>query len=472
MSNEIVNMLAQSVNGARKLLRVSRAKLGLHRNQPRVYLQGKWLLKAGFAPSRLIVAEFAAGQVTLRLSDAGNRVVAGKKDGTIPVIDVHCADLRQALGDVETLVVKVAAGEIVITPNVREQKRRARCRNGREGSICGGAGLLTKAAQLAGFKPIFTIEQNEAYADLYAANFPYSLVFNMPLDEVDIRDVPPCQLLTLGLSCEGHSNSRTLDRKTGKKRNRALPPEAHPDAGAILLFVAAVIEQTNPATIIVEEAPAWLESASGFLLRYFLEKLGYRVEGRVLDSHEYGYLQSRKRSVLIATSDDEEIRWPEQRACELSVADILDEPDAVAADWFTAQTKSWAIRHWQTQTKKGNGFAPTHLTSKSRKVGTIKRRYLAGQGDNQALQHDTEPGKWRWLTVSELRRLFTLPEDFILSTKTVSGEALGQGVIVDLFRRIIATATGRATDDVERREELLFADQGAPANSGQLALAF
>jgi DNA (cytosine-5)-methyltransferase 1 len=459
---------AQTGAQVKRLFRAVSRNLGFHRGNRRVYLDGQYLLSAGFAPGRHIVADFRPNRVVLRLSSAGDRLVSSKAAGRIPVIDINCRELTEALGSVETVVVKVMSGEIVITPTVREERKRTRCRNGKELSICAGGGLLTKAAQLAGFEPSCAVEIDQRYADIYSANFPGATVYQMPLEQVDVRELPPSEIVTLGLPCVGVANCRTLDRKTGAKRNRQLPPEAHPDAGVMVMFAAAVIEHVNPRLVVLEEGDKWMESASGYLMRYFLERLGYKVGMRVLDSHDYGYIQSRRRTVLLAIGDDSEIAWPRPQECRQTLADVLDDAEAVAGEWFTPATKGWLFRHWSECDRKGQGFTPERLTGASSKVGTLKRRYLAGQGDNPVVRSEKNPDVCRWFTLAELRRLFTLPEDFILGAKTVSGEVLGQGVIVDFFRRIIAVAAGRGGEDVEAVEQ----PASVEATAGQLAFGF
>lgn len=44
--------------------RVSKATLGTNRGAPRVYLNGIYLLRAGFAPGRQVAAHFAPGRVS------------------------------------------------------------------------------------------------------------------------------------------------------------------------------------------------------------------------------------------------------------------------------------------------------------------------------------------------------------------------------------------------------------------------
>ena len=77
--------------------------------------------------------------------------------------------------------------------------------NGREGSLFSGGGLLSKAASLAGFKPAFAVELDERYAGVYAENFPEAVIFNQPIEQVDLNDLPPCEVLTIGIPCQPFS---------------------------------------------------------------------------------------------------------------------------------------------------------------------------------------------------------------------------------------------------------------------------
>jgi Site-specific DNA methylase len=457
---------------AARAIRVASAKLGLHRGNKRLYLQGKYLVTAGFAPSSLIEAEFERGRVTLRTSPRGTRRVAGKADGSVAVIDVNCAALAEAFGNVETVVVKVFAHEIVITTALRERRRAERCRNGKEASLCSGVGLLSLAAHQAGYEPSAAIELDQRYADIYQQNFPRATVYNMALEDVDVSELEGAEVLTMGLDCSGISRKRTVDRVTGAKRDRKLPPEAHPQAGVLPMFAAAVVERVNPRAVIVEEGELWLNSASGWMMRYFLERLGYFVDARVIDPREYGYLQGRKRTVMIANSD-ERPRWPLKAECSLTVADILDPEEQVEGAWFDARSKAWLHAHWSRHDSRGNGFRPTPILASDRSTPTLGKRYLAVQGDSPVLAHPTKPGVLRHFTLSEIRRLFTVPESFILGGKTVSGEGVCQGVIVDLFRRIVAAATGRGGEDVEPIEEEHYeAAAGGAGAVGQIAFGF
>lgn len=452
--------------------RFSKAKLGAHKGAPRVYLQGRYLLRADFQPSSQIEATFDRGRVTIRRAAGGPRVVSSKqkRGEAIPVIDINSRELREAFGDVQTLQVQVTPGEITLTPLRTEAKRRERCRNGYEGSLFSGAGLLTKAAQLAGFRPRFAVELDDARADLYAENFPGSVLFNMSIADVPLEQLAalPVELLNVTPVCGPFSNVRTQTRGKGR-RDRAQVPEASPD-GDLTMWAAAIIQILNPATIIFEQVPAWLDSGAGQMMRGFLERLGYTVETRIFDGNEYGELQKRTRAVMVAHSDADAFSWPQPNNVTRTLGEFLDPEEAVAGEYFTEESKPWVFAHERGQAERGNNFRTPRLTRADTSVPAITARYFAGQGGNPVVCHPSDPTRFRWLTIAEARRLQGVPPDFYLGdeVKTVAGEAIGEGVNVNLFRRIIATATGREREEA-RGPRLLDLTADAP---GQLALAF
>jgi DNA (cytosine-5)-methyltransferase 1 len=458
---------AEAASAPPSFRRYSTARIGENKNAPRVYISGRYLHRANFRPAQRIEATFEKGRVTVRLAERGARVVSAKKDGAIPVIDLNSQELRRAFGAVQVLQVQVTPGEIILTPLQTEEKRRTRCRNGREGSFYSGVGLMTKAAQLAGYKPRFAVEIDERFAAIYTENFPESTMFNMSIADVPVDELRalPVELLNISAVCGPYSNVRTVTRGQGK-RDRAQVPEASPD-GDLTMWAAAFIHLLNPATIVFEQVPAWLESGAGASMKGYLERLGYKVETKIFDGNQYGELQKRKRAVMVAHSDDGSFNWPEPSPVARTLGDELDPEEEVAGEYFTEKEKGWLFEHWRKQAAKGNNFKGTKLTRESTSVPAIKSRYFAQQGDNPVVCHPSE-NSVRWFTFAEARRLQGIPEDFYLGeqeNKTVAGAALGQGVIVSLFQKIIAAATGRAKGvKPETPEGVEFA--------GQMALAF
>lgn len=463
--------------------RISTTKVGSNKDAPRVWLEGRYLLDAGFAPSTRVEIEFSENKAVIRLAENGPRVVSSKQrqQKQIPVLDINSSALAKAFGNINTLQVCITEGEITLSPSQTESLKRSRCRNGREGSVFAGGGLLTQAAKQAGYVSSFAIEVDPNYAEIFESNHPDALMFNASIEDVPLDALPPVELLTLGIPCEPYSTARQLDRKTGAKRDRSLPPEAHPLAD-LSLWSCLVIHKLNPATIVIEEAPAYLTSGAGFLMQSFLKRCGYTVEARVIDPRQYGEITGRIRSVIVAHSGSN-FRWPEPVTTTRTFGEIRDDESALEDKYFTPETKSWLTNHWSNQAAKGNGFTSAQLDDQSTSVPCISKRYMAGQGTGAVVKHRERNQTWRWLTLNEIRKLHSVPESYYLGedqSVTRAGEVIGQGVIVSFFEKIIAatrqlgTAIANPIDDVTQvplNNAYIQQHTEAP-DADQLGLAF
>ena len=421
------------------LPRYSTTTVGTNKNAPRVWLEGKYLLTAGFLPTKTIEVEFSKNQITITLNPSGSRKVSSQRDGSIPVLDLNSNAIADAFGAVDVLQVKISEGCITLTPTETERLRASRCYNGKEGSLFSGGGLLTEAARQAGYQPAFAVEIDERYAEVYEENHPEARMYNLSIEQVPLDSLPPVELLTMGLPCQPFSRSRTRDLQTGAKRDRNLPPEAHP-LSDMLLFAANVIHQLNPATIIIEQAPGFLTSASGHMLMYFLKRIGYTAEARVIDPREYGELTARTRTVIVAHSGSD-FEWPSPLPVTKTFADIRDDETFHEKSYFTAETKPWLTNHWEKQTAKGNGFTSQQIDDQSDSITVLNRRYFAMQGTGAVVKHRSRTNTWRWQSLNEARKLHGLPPTYKLpEAKTTAGEIIGQGVIVTFFEKIISAA--------------------------------
>jgi DNA (cytosine-5)-methyltransferase 1 len=181
--------------------RISTTSIGQNKNAPRVWIEGRYLLKAGFVPAKTIQVEFANQEIRIIVAQDGPRRVSSKKNGEIPVLDLNSSAISDSFGEIQLLQVRITEGEIVLTPAYSEQLRATRCRNGKEGSVYSGGGLLTEAARLAGYQPAFAIEINSDYAAVFEENHTHARMFNLSVEDVPVDELPPVELLTLGIPC-------------------------------------------------------------------------------------------------------------------------------------------------------------------------------------------------------------------------------------------------------------------------------
>lgn len=423
--------------------RVGHVTVQKHRDIARIWLEGKYLLRAGFEPKATITAEYLDDRVVVRLDEGGERKVSAK-GGTLPIIEIANEKVPELFEVGRKVEVRTEDGEITICRIRTESQKRRRVRNGLEGSAFSGGGLLSEASRQAGLRPSFAIEIDPRYASIFEANHPEAEMLAVPVEQIRSEWIArhPVELVTLGVPCQPFSKAwRNTDGAT--KRAKGTLPESH-DLGHMTFWALRLIDMANPYTAVIENVPGYLNSGAYHILHGALSAMGYNVEARVLSPVHFGGMTNRPRAVILAHTEDE-IRWPAPYAHPARrLAEILHTPDHPEVEWFNPETKAWLYRHWERQAAKGNGFISQVVTPDMTCVPTIKKGYMKGQGDNPVVGHPTLADTHRWFTLTELKRIHGLPDHYDLGpSKTLAGEIIGQGVDVNLFRQVVGAVTGR-----------------------------
>ncbi|NQZ59894.1 MAG: DNA cytosine methyltransferase [Lentisphaeraceae bacterium] len=439
-----------------EVMRISSAKLGQHKGHSRLYLQGKYLTKAGFVPSEKIKLIISADSIELVVDESGTTTISRKvkNDHIIPVIDILSDVLEDTLG--KELEVRVSNQRIVLKPNRIERAKKLREESENTmtcGSIFAGGGLLSQAAKEAGYKEDFCIEIDQRYADVYSDNFPESKVLNQSVHEVNADDIPDVDLLLAGIPCQPFSRAR----RSGKDYKKGSVPETH-ELGDMVFWTLRIIDilmnRGKLKAIVIEEAPDFLKSGAGQILLHALKRMKFNVHSTTMDSHEYGSLQSRKRAVIVATTSL--YLPPAKSECKGRLGDILER--GITHNWFDRSTKEWLYKHWDKCELKGNNFAKGLIKNEdSSHLQAVKRRYFAQQGDSPLVASEDNK-KNRWFTLFEVRRLFDLPDDYLFLNvpKTIIGEILGQGVVIGLFKKVIECINRKCEILVDEKSEILL----------------
>lgn len=416
------------------ILHQSSLKIGTAKGRARVWVEGNYLAKAGFTAGSHFEAIEGKDSIRLILSKnaASSRTVSSRKSRTYPIIDYTLPE-DCSLSSSEKVCVAVYQNAIVLRKE-RIDLRIAERRHTRTSvSLYAGGGLLTEAARQAGYECVAANEIDAGYAEVFAANHPNATLLNCSIEQVNFDALKaqhgPIGLLDLGLPCEPYSNARR-----GKKGTNENHPECH-ENGDQVFWALLAIDKLNPYSVILEEVPNFLNSASFAILERALTRMGYFVDSKIFDASEFGMATCRKRAVVCATTG-KGIAWPTPVGSS-HLGAMLNHDNHPENEWFDRSSKSWLYDHWENQTAKGNGFAPPVLDRSSKTVGTIKKRYFAQQGDNPVVAN-ADRTKHRWFTINEVKRITGLPETYELgASKTRAGEIMGQGVPVSMFTEII-----------------------------------
>jgi DNA (cytosine-5)-methyltransferase 1 len=194
--------------------------------------------------------------------------------------------------------------------------KRPRARQRRQGSIrvvdlfsgCGGItlGLIEAARRFGlGAEVALAVDFDPSASSVYADNFPganvrtadVSTLFSgapqdalTPQDRVLAREVGRVDILAAGPPCQGHSDLNNHTRRNDPKN-------------ALYFTVARAAKVLRPTVVIIENVPSARRDQSDVvgLTREALQKLGYTVDGAVVNTSLLGLPQARERFLLIAS---------------------------------------------------------------------------------------------------------------------------------------------------------------------------
>jgi DNA (cytosine-5)-methyltransferase 1 len=146
---------------------------------------------------------------------------------------------------------------------------------------CGGMALGFKDA---GFRTVLANEWDKDACDTLRANLT-DRVLNCAIQEIET--FPEADVIAGGPPCQGFSNLG--ERVPSDPRNQ------------LWRHYFRCVEQVRPKVFVLENVPPLLKSAEYVEMRRLAESLGYEIEGRVLNSADYGVPQTRKRAIVIGS---------------------------------------------------------------------------------------------------------------------------------------------------------------------------
>jgi DNA (cytosine-5)-methyltransferase 1 len=195
-----------------------------------------------------------------------------------------------------------------------------------------------------------------------------------------------------------------------------------------------IIRASRPRAVIMENVPDMALDREMFILRTMvleLEKLGYSVEERVVESKVYGIPQFRQRLILVAIrdglSDRLNFTWPVEAAGETFVEHAIGDLPAVEPGWRTKENVAgWmpydadkAVTSFQKEMRKDvpaedAGRVYDHITRQVRDddreafalMGT-KTRYSDLPEEFRRYRHDIFDDKYKRLDAENVSRTIT-----------------------------------------------------------------
>lgn len=427
-----------------------------HKGAPRFYKQGKRLALAGFVPGTTYnaVLDQDKGIVILKVSTTGDLQVSKKLAGDkeVPVIDINSKKLLSMFEGMDQIRVIVKQGQIVLIALATEVRRKERIERLKEkittgqplavGSTSHGAGILTHALHsglhAAGIgteltfandiDPVYLAhaqERNDMWSDktISLAAPLQELAF----DEWALSNLPQLDIFEAGLPCTAASVAGRAKKHLGKA-------EDDPNVGHLIVGFLAMIAKTNPAICLLENVPLYEQTASYAIYKSQMKNFGYNVSEMVLEGHQFGSMENRKRMCSIAVTDGIEfdfsmLQYPEK--VKQRIGDILEPIPADSEVWSEmAYLKVKEVR----DKAAGKGFMRQEVHADGVTVPTVTRGYMKRRSTDPMLVNPENPNLLRLFTPIEHARIKGVPEHLILGlSATIAHQVLGQGICYKPF---------------------------------------
>lgn len=299
-----------------------------------------------------------------------------------------------------------------------------------------GAGGMSLGFQQAGFKNVFSLEYNKDIAETYKYNFPENKMIIKDIVEFSKPEIlnlmkdtkidvvvggPPCQ----GFSIAGHIGRKFLD----DDRNRLFKE-----------FVR-VVSILNPKIFVMENVARMEIHNKGKTINEIVaefEKLGYKVQHKVLQTADYGIPQRRSRIIIVGTKGVQ-FRYPKPKNKLRTIKDAIGDLPLLKSGGKSNVPNHNAMNHTAQMLQKmsfiEDGGDRESIPLKLRPKSGDARKYIKYSsnepsptvtGDMRKIFHYNQN---RALTQRELARIQTFPDDFIfLGTSIKIQQEIGNAV--------------------------------------------
>ncbi|GIC77102.1 hypothetical protein FMO003_25020 [Moritella sp. F3] len=391
----------------------------LNKGVARVYITNKaGLESAGLSQDVTYSTQYDHHRITATPCKNGNNTIMTTSRGLL--LELKNTSTENSLKDVDFVTVTFSKDGVVITLShsdkqklEREQSlKQALCgeRPLRKASILSGTGALSyqlkTGLESAGVnvQMSFAIDACDKAMSVNIEANPIwdgatddALVVVDQLENLDINMLRPADIIEIGYTCIGMS---TLCVSQNRDTN-------HPVVGLLYIKLLAALYKMNPSVVIFENAPFFINSDTLKIIKS--EMKGYRFEEAVFNAYDFGEIEPRKRSCVIAISDG----LPELQLNNLTPPAITRRPKL--GDYLEdipLDSPTWRrmdhIKKKERQDSlnfKNAVFVPTDT-----KIGTLIASYGAPKVGSPFIQHPTNVDLQRQLTPVEFGRIRQLPQ--------------------------------------------------------------
>jgi DNA (cytosine-5)-methyltransferase 1 len=236
-------------------------------------------------------------------------------------------------------------------------------------------------------------------------------------DDWLLSRLPRVEILEAGLPCSGASRAGIAKRHLAKM-------EDHPHVGHLVASAILLIARLQPAVVLLENVPAYADTASAAILRAWFKDAGYKLAEATLSAQAFGSPEKRTRWFLVA--------FPAR--FELDLSDLLPEvvPVPVLADFLEAvpddderyRKVAYLAIKAERDAEAGKGFKQQFMHPTDTAIPTLRKGYAKGGSTDPRLVRPSDSARSRLLTSREHARIKGIDESMLNG----AGEALGHQV--------------------------------------------
>ena len=183
-------------------------------------------------------------------------------------------------------------------------------------SFFSGAGGLDLGFEKAGFEVVWANEYDQTIWKTYQHNFPKTYLEKRNIADISITEIPSnCDGIIGGPPCQSWS---AAGAKRGKNDHR----------GMLFFKYIEIIKVKKPKFFLAENVLGLLAVRNRDAYQEILNKfkeIGYRVVSFVVNSHDYGVPQDRKRVIIVGYRNDLDIMplLPKESSKKNTLKDVI-----------------------------------------------------------------------------------------------------------------------------------------------------
>ena len=292
-----------------------------------------------------------------------------------------------------------------------------------------GAGGFSLGFDKQGFKNIMSVDREANFCETYRHNFSEHRLVQKDICQLsaeEIRDYVEDKVIDViigGPPCQGFSMAGSIGRKfIDDPRNRLFKE-----------FVR-VVNIIKPRYFVMENVARLYTYKKGILRTEIIDdfkKLGYKVDCQVLNSADYGVPQMRQRVIFIGSTYNQDIQFPPKEVeTYRTVKQALSHFPKLKSGQSSTIPNHVAMAHSEQMLKKmsyiADGGDRYDIPEAIRPQSGDIRKYIKYASDKPAVCVTGDMRKIfhyeqnRALTVRELARLQSFPDDFVFKGTRIS----------------------------------------------------